>query len=99
MFEDKDEAGVVTLSASASFCSYKSFEGKENPALRRAEQRRGNSHDPYLITCATDRGDVLTLPEISQHDGGCRELRPHNIWFLLCCGQSVTYGFMHSHMN
>lgn len=38
VFEDRDKAGVVTLSATASFVSY-SHLMERNPAPRRAEQK------------------------------------------------------------
>lgn len=65
-----------------------------NPTLRRAEQRWGNSHDPYLITCATGRGSVLTLSEIAQHDDVCCELHfTQHMVLVVQWAVSYTYGF------
>lgn len=63
MFEDRDRAGVVTLSATASFFSYSHLKAR-NPALTRAEQNPGNSHILYLIACDTGGDDFLASPAI-----------------------------------
>lgn len=88
MFEDADTAGVVTLSATASFSGCSHLKAR-NQALRRAEQRAaGNGHILYLITCDTDGGDFLTSPEISVHDFVCLEL---HTTCGSCCAVGVSY--------
>lgn len=63
VFEVRDKAAVVTLSATASFFSYSHLKAR-NPALRHAEQKPGNSHNLCLITSDPEGNGFLGSPEI-----------------------------------
>lgn len=86
VFEGRDKAGVVTLSATASIFGYSHLKAR-NPALKRAEQKPGNSRNLCLITCDTEGHDSLASPEIKIHHSVCWKL--HSVWFMSCSGLTI----------
>lgn len=56
------KTGISLVSATTSFFSYSHLKAR-NPALRRAEQKLGNSHNLCLITCHTEGDDFRASAE------------------------------------
>ena len=63
VFEDKDKAGVVTLSATASFFSYSHLKAR-NTAPRCAEHKQETASNLCLITSDAEGDDLLASPVI-----------------------------------